>query len=235
MRGITTALHELHKRFNCRHGDLKPSNILCFTEGGETVLKIADFGISRIHHDQTIARNSATATLSLTHSYQGPEVEFEKLSKDDQRPRSRKYDIWSLGCIFLEFSIWLLHGPKAIEGFAAARGRRTSSTDSLVPLYSYKVTDRAAKDASVHQLVSWTIQSLQEDQRCKGETALGALLALVKEQMLQPDVDRRPWAEDVGKKLDSIVQEAETRPKYLFHSCEGTQIPPLDFGKFQLV
>jgi serine/threonine protein kinase len=233
MLGLATALHLLHKHFGCRHGDLKPGNILCVTEGGETVLKIADFGVSKIHHGQTIARKSATTTLSLTVSYQAPEVEFEKVDEKEQRPRSRKYDIWSLGCVFLEFSIWLLHGPEAIEGFVRARGNGISLTGSSRPLY--EVTDKAAKAARVHQLVSWTIESLQDDPRCKGETALAALLSLIKDQMLQPEVGNRPSAEDIGKRLESIVQEAEKRNSYLFHSCDGPHIPPLDFEKFQSV
>ena len=102
------------RAFQCRHGDLKPGNILCVTECGEKVLKIADFGVSRGHHGQTISRKLATTSVSPTSSYQGLEVEFERLDKTYQRPRSCKYDIWSLGCVFLEFSIWLLHGPKVI-------------------------------------------------------------------------------------------------------------------------
>jgi len=77
MSGLTTALHMLHESFQCRHGDLKPSNILCVYEGGEIVLKLADFGISRIHHAQTVVRKGITTTAFLTPSYQGPEVEFE--------------------------------------------------------------------------------------------------------------------------------------------------------------
>ena len=231
MLGLTTALHMLHEQFKCRHGDLKPGNILCVQEGGETVLKIADFGISRIHHAQTTYRKTATTSVFLTPSYQGPEVEFEKVDKTDQVPRSRKYDIWSLGCIFLEFTIWLLHGLKAIEGFASARGNGKSSTNSSSPLY--EVTDKAAKAARVHQLVSWTIERLEENPQCKGETALAALLNLIKNQMLQPEVDKRPSAADVCKQLDNIVKEAKNRPSYLLHSCSGLCIPGLDFEKFQ--
>jgi serine/threonine protein kinase len=230
--GLTNALHLLHERFQCRHGDLKPGNILCVKEGGETVLKIADFGVSSIHHAQTIYRTSATTSTLLTPSYQGPEVEFEKVDKE-QRPRSRKYDIWSLGCVFLEFSIWLLHGPEAIKGFAGARGSRTSSTNPSPPLY--EVTNKAARAARVHQLVSWTIEKLQDHPQCKGETALATLLSLIKDQMLQPEVDKRPWAVDLCKQLENIVKEAERRHSYLFPSYDNLCIPPLDFEEFQWV
>ncbi|KAH8597375.1 kinase-like domain-containing protein [Bisporella sp. PMI_857] len=233
MLGLTTAVELLHKQFKCRHGDLKPGNILCVKEDGEMVLKIADFGVSRIHQDPTFYRNSATTSAFLTPSYQGPEVEFEKVDKKDQHPRSRKYDIWSLGCVFLEFSIWLLHGPKAVEGFATTRVGGSSSTDRSAPLY--EVTNKASKTARVCQLVSWTIKSLQDHPQCKGETALAALLNLIKDKMLQPEVDKRPWAADICKELEKILQEAEKRHSYLSPSYDGLSIPPLKFEEFYSV
>jgi serine/threonine protein kinase len=232
MAGIATALDLLHKTLNCRHGDLKPLNILCFTEDGETVLRISDFGIARIHNTQTIFRKAATSTLGLTQSYQGPEVEFERVNKNVHLPRSRKYDIWSLGCIFLEFAIWLLCGAKTIEEFAHARGVNPSSTESSVPLY--EVTDKASKAARVHQLVSWTIERmLCDDPRCKGDTALRALLYLIKDQMLQPEVENRPSAREIGEQLEKIVQKAEQNADYLFQSVDELVVPPLDFDKFE--
>lgn len=233
MLGLTRALQMLHEHCKCRHGDLKPGNILCVNEQGERILKIADFGVSRIHHAQTISRTSPTTSTLLTPSYQGPEVEFEKIDKDDQRPRSRKYDIWSLGCVFLEFAIWLLHGPKAIEGFTGARGRGTSSTDRSPPLY--EVTNRAAKAARVHQLVSWTLERLEDNPQCKGETPLAVLLSLIKNQMLQPEVGDRPSAADICKQLENIVQEAEKRDSYPLYSRDNLLILPLDFEEFQLI
>jgi serine/threonine protein kinase len=231
MLGLTQALHKLHEQFQCRHGDLKPGNILCVQEKEETVLKIADFGISKIHHAQTTYRTTATATVFLTPSYQGPEVEFEKIDKTDQRPRSRKYDIWSMGCVFLEFAIWLLHGPEAIKGFANAKGTGKSSTNPSTPLY--EVTDKAAKTARVHQLVSWTIEGLQTNPQCKEGTALAALVDLVKNQMLQPEVEKRPTAGIVCSELEIIIQEAQKDPSYLLPSCDAKGIPSLDFDSFQ--
>ena len=229
MLGLTEALSKLHRQFKCRHGDLKPGNILCVTEGNEIVLKIADFGISSIHLAATISRKKATKANMLTPSYQGPEVEFENLRDEEQIPRSRKYDIWSLGCVFLEFSIWLLHGAQAIKEFAGARGNGTSSAGHSTPLY--EVTDKGAKAASVHRLVSWTIGTLQNGQKFKGETALADLLSLINDQMLQPEVDNRPWAHEICNQLEEIVQKAEESNSYLFPTSYG--IPSLNFEDFK--
>ena len=231
MLGLTQALHELHEQFKCRHGDLKPGNILCVQEGEEIVLKLADFGISKIHHAQTTYRKSATISTFLTPSYQGPEVEFEKVDKTDPRPRSRKYDIWSLGCVFLEFAIWILHGPKAIEGFANAKGTGKSSTNPTSPLY--EVTDKASRTARVHQLVLWTIERLQDNPQCKEGTALATLLDLIKNRMLQPEVEKRPTAKVICLELETILQKAQEDFAYLLPSCDEISRPSLDFGIFQ--
>lgn len=234
MLGLTTAVHKLHEQFNCRHGDLKPGNILCVQKGEELVLKIADFGVSRIHHAQTTYRKGQlTMSVLLTPSYQGPEVEFEGVDKNDPLPRSRKYDIWSLGCVFLEFTIWLLHGPEAIKGFTNARGNGVSSTNPSSPLYT--VTSRSPKLAQVHKLVSWTIGELEhKDPRCEGETALATLLSLIKKQMLQIKVDLRPKATEICTQLRMIIQNAETRASYLLPPCDGEIVPLLDFKEFHL-
>ncbi|KAH6706432.1 kinase-like domain-containing protein [Leptodontidium sp. MPI-SDFR-AT-0119] len=230
MLGLTTALYMLHEHFKCRHGDLKPGNILCVKESEETVLKLADFGISKIHHAQTTYRKTATTTPYLTPSYQGPEVEFEKTSAMDQHPRSRKYDIWSLGCVFLELAIWVLYGPQGIKDFFGARGNGTSSSSSSSPLYS--VTDKAAKSAIVHELASWTIGKLENNPLCEGDTALAALLNLIKDEMLKPKVEERPSAADVCRQLENILQEAEKRPSYLLNSPASLVLPKLDFEEF---
>jgi serine/threonine protein kinase len=233
MLGLTSAVHNLHKQFNCRHGDLKPGNILCVQQGEEIELKIADFGVSRIHHAQTTYRKGIkTINVLLTPSYQAPEVEIEELDKNAPRPRSRKYDIWSLGCVFLEFTIWLLHGRKAIEGFTNARGNG-SSTNSSYPLY--EVTSKSPRLTQVHKLVSWTIGKLEHhDPRCEGDTALAALLSLIKDKMLQIEVDQRPTAANICTQLEIIIQRAQTRPSYLLPPCDGKPILPLDFKEFHL-
>ncbi|KAI4859645.1 kinase-like domain-containing protein [Hypoxylon rubiginosum] len=91
------------------HGDLKPENILCFLrEGSEKMLYVADMGLVKFHSISTGARPEPTGTSEDTDRYLPPE---EKTSLPSQeKKRSRSTDIWSLGCIFLEFVAWLLYG-----------------------------------------------------------------------------------------------------------------------------
>jgi serine/threonine protein kinase len=91
--GLTHALESLHQ-VNTRHGDLKPSKILYFTDDNTKLgtLKIADFGVSRTHTVNTGLRESPTITKASTFIYEAPEAHdrFKNILK-----RSRKYDCWS--------------------------------------------------------------------------------------------------------------------------------------------
>ncbi len=111
--GLARAVHMLHnfsidktepEATGYRHGDIKPENILWFpsesTEDPGGVLKISDFGLSRIDSGRP-RRLMGTAT------YQAPECD---LTGD----LSRSADIWALGCVFLEFVTWIVEGPDGV-------------------------------------------------------------------------------------------------------------------------
>ncbi|KAH0711729.1 hypothetical protein KY289_007688 [Solanum tuberosum] len=72
------------------HRDLKPENILLSTMETDPILKIADFGLSRMLNPNDLAE-----TVCGSPFYMAPEIlEFKKY--DD------KVDMWSLGAIFFE-------------------------------------------------------------------------------------------------------------------------------------
>lgn len=97
-----------------RHGDIKPENILRFKmpESPESIgtLKLADMGLAKQHINKTQDRTHITSTKDGTVRYEAPEA-------DILGPRSRLYDIWSMGCIIFEFIIWILYGNHALEAF----------------------------------------------------------------------------------------------------------------------
>lgn len=103
-RDLSLALAYLHERKPefVIHRDLKPSNILI---GRDNILKISDFGISKIVHD--LHHGSHPELPQLTHYtdnvgtylYMAPEVMHNKGGVYDS-----KVDIWALGLILYE--IW---------------------------------------------------------------------------------------------------------------------------------
>ncbi|PMD20206.1 hypothetical protein NA56DRAFT_705018 [Hyaloscypha hepaticicola] len=207
MLGVAGALKALHS-VNYRHGDLKPEHILHFKGSGEGILVIA--GVGRM---STVSNMNRTAT---TPSYEPPEVFLHP-----DTPRSRKYDIWTLGCLFLDFTIWLLHGFQATNDFDYGKG---------APNFNfYKLTPDGI--AETHPAVYNAIDALQQDSRCEGGTALEALVNLIAENLLQVAVDRRHTAADVYDKLQMIVQDAEKTPSYLFNRVDSPPAMPSVFRR----
>lgn len=107
-----------------RHGDIKPQNVLWFKHDDNSfnlgVLKLADFGLTTFHHAATT--QVTPNNIPTTPTYSAPEREIdEKLS--------RPFDIWSLGCIFLEFVTWILLGVKGLDQFTKARSGDGGSRD----------------------------------------------------------------------------------------------------------
>jgi serine/threonine protein kinase len=219
MVGLVDALKDLHKG-KCRHGDLKPANILYFTENGVGVLKIADVGVSRVHEKETALRRGVTTTSASTKVYEGPEV-------NAKIPRSRLYDCWSMGCIILEFVLWLLYDFKAIESFLAVR---LSESHGYYRLIANAPNIEPLDNTEVHPEVYEAMKLLREDPRCVG-TALEALVNLVDQKMLMIKPKQRREAADLHQELLVILENAEKNPSYLVRSDQPVPHVPSIFSQ----
>ncbi|KXH56300.1 serine/threonine protein kinase [Colletotrichum nymphaeae SA-01] len=104
------------------HQDIKPENIVCFAGcvGGNPswILKIIDFGLALPVVDGCVRR----ASVVQIKTYRPPEEVF---------PHSLigpSWDVWCLGCLYLEFAIWALNGPIGIDEFQAERLKEVHDT-----------------------------------------------------------------------------------------------------------
>ena len=110
-----------------RHGDIKPRNILWFEDGpdpdGMGTLVITDFGIAEMHSKNSRSGRS-NRHIKFSPTYCAPEAH---VPGGEIR---QSYDIWTLGCLYLEFLTWLLGGWKLILEFAKVRqtAERVSSS-----------------------------------------------------------------------------------------------------------
>jgi serine/threonine protein kinase len=221
--GLTQALEVLHS-VNTRHGDLKPANILYFGGNDGGTLKIADLGIARGHTQATEFRRVGTVTSASTAAYQAPEMD-----KKEEEPMSRRYDCWSMGCIVLEFIVWLLYDFEAIKSFSHARDTRTHAYYRFTYVY-IQGAERLEK-VDVHPVVIDAMNFLRKkDPRCTG-TALEDLVNLVDQNMLKIEPSERLHAIDIHERLQWILKKAEKEPSYLVKVDEHPPTTPLIFDQ----
>ena len=227
LHGLASGLEALHG-VNCRHGDLKPENILHFSSPSLTsstpptssssitgTLVIADVGISRTHTHATQLRNAGTTTRATTPAYEAPEA------RSIHSPRPRRYDVWSLGCIFLEFAMWVLYDAQAITSFERARdpealfylaGAGAGDVDAG------RTEERGRETGlEIHPVVARAIAALRRDPRCVGPTVFGEFIDVIEKDLLQIEVEQRVDADQLAEKLRRIVQGAEAGSRRLFN------------------
>ncbi|KAJ4170988.1 hypothetical protein NW754_007131 [Fusarium falciforme] len=196
MRGLCEALGILHDKSR-RHGDIKPENILLFEEGDYNgTLRIADVGLAKFHADATERREllkEITKTKTGTVRYLSPEFIHER-----QIPRV--FDVWALGCVFIEFVIWTLHGYDRLSSFRKASGAH----------FWDKVNDEFVIHAEVKTWMSNLSQILQGS-----KTALEDLLGVVELHMLVPNWRERSTSIEVHEKLAEICRKAGNDHRYL--------------------
>ncbi|KAK0651144.1 kinase-like domain-containing protein [Cercophora newfieldiana] len=220
MLGLATAVRDLHTTFedgsNCRHGDLKPLNILVFEEDGTCRLVIADLGIAKVHSDPTAVRTQkATETLATTRAYEAPEA--HKKCRGHNLPRPRAYDVWSLGCILLEFTIWLLFDMRAVESFAS---RRPDTWTESRPGGFYALEEDGSPVVS--EVVDTAIATLLKDERCGESTVLGRLVQLIARKMLAAESKDRVDAVELVEELENIVRDAAQSGDEFLWKAEST-------------
>ncbi|RBA09665.1 hypothetical protein FPRO05_05601 [Fusarium proliferatum] len=203
MLGLCEGLVELHKdrtrdgeKRNCRHGDLKPENILLFREGNQHILRIADLGLGKFHLRSTDSRRKAkeyTKTMAGTTQYMPPEF-----NRDEHKHISRRHDVWSLGCIFIELIIWAAWGLEGLDKF------NQMDNDEF-----WQVRDNSAQ--VIHDNVLLWMSDMEAV--LSAETALGDILRLITSDMLKR-LDDRSTSEKVYRKLGSIIAKANDSQAY---------------------
>jgi serine/threonine protein kinase len=94
IKDIVNGMIYLHDR-NILHLDLKSLNILL--SRNKDLAKITDFGLSKISTITSMTAAASTKTAIGSTRWMAPEISQGK-------PSSRKSDVWSFGCILIEFA-----------------------------------------------------------------------------------------------------------------------------------
>jgi serine/threonine protein kinase len=199
--GLASALeaaHDFGENYSIRHGDLKPGNILRFENKDSIgILKFSDWGVAKEHSEVTELRQYDTTAIYGTKRYEAPEVLVPVSSTNLAAPaksplikrRSRLYDVWAMGCITLEFMIWLLYGPDNVQQFIKEMPEKA-------PFYEVLTEKNGKKTVSVHRVAARWMDHMAKEPSCREGTALGSLLDLVQSGLLvvelPPQKGKRP-------------------------------------------
>jgi serine/threonine protein kinase len=212
-----------------RHGDLKPDNILHFRDEESSwlgTLKIADLGLAKQHAFATTLRQDPTQQKYTTSHYEAPEV---ITTMNSRVPRSRRYDIWSMGCIIFEYTIWLLYGyEEGLRNFYNEGKDIDAYRETL-----YFTADLSTRQAQVSDAARrWISHILEVDPECNRATpsVIKDLVMLVRDKLLVVDLPKenmshddtnrcRASADDLERALQKIKRAAaddeHKRGKYL--------------------
>lgn len=176
------------------HFDLKPPNILV-EESGRFL--ISDLGHAVFNE---AGSTSGIPGVGGTPAYAPPETDRE-FSKSN-----RKYDVWSLGCIFLEVCTFIVKGYQGVEKFDTLR--LTKANDSNVEddrFFRRKPNSNSSYEVKP-EIIAW-MKQLPHSPAIFHEHSrkfLRSILDLVK-QMLCVGVNERLSSTEVRKQLEAII------------------------------
>ncbi|KAJ0162355.1 Serine/threonine-protein kinase SSN3 [Colletotrichum tanaceti] len=228
--GMADALKFIHdpnffageKRLYGRHGDIKPENILCFKGNGRGTLVLSDLGLTKAHGDQSRS-NRPGEQIPVTPNYRPPECDID--GRDGHV--SRDFDIWTLGCIFLEFMVWILDGWEGYKGF---RDRRFSpyinGVDTCVYFEIVRVPEEEGYAFKIKDVVTKEIERLHAHPGCT--EYVHDMLELIHERMIfvRSDGVYRIPSPKLEEELQAMKKKCENSD-YCVRPCpRNTQVKP---------
>jgi len=178
------------------HRDLKPANVfLSRTEEGETVVKILDFGISRVTAADTSTKLTAPGMAVGTPRYMAPEQARCDPDVD------RRADLYSVGAILYE----ALSGVKPYGD--ASPGTVLAEVVMRPPTPLREITPGLPE--AVYEVVDWSMKRERSERFQTAEEASQALIASLEGRHIAPSRPREaPKRDGAGARS----RGAATRP-----------------------
>ncbi|KAF2030939.1 kinase-like protein [Setomelanomma holmii] len=241
--GIASAIRSIHNPISKnlrvedddkygRHGDLKAENILLFDSPDDPkgILVVADLGLAKLN---SIVSRSAQSNhrIHCTPKYKPPESDIEGAKI------TRSYDIWTFGCLLLEWMCWLFQGHSNKAIFNWHLGSPYPSGSIAETFFEMKAQGNGRYHVVVKPKVLEKMAELHADEKCT--QYFHELLYLVEEHMLITRAIYRMDSETLHKKLDGMYERAQNDRSYYYDSCKGSrqirEQDPLDaeFKKMQ--
>ncbi|KAL2074322.1 hypothetical protein VTL71DRAFT_8100 [Oculimacula yallundae] len=214
------------------HHDIKPQNLLHFKPESKShgIITIADFGIGKFH---SIHSGTGTGTHRGTITYAAPE---SRVLQDIESPGgsgttkklnlSRPYDVWSLGCVLMEITVWLVFGTRSLDQFNSARLGPESCDPHSYNTDSFFKLDEGGVAMVRQQVNDWMVRLGQDSRLQDPNSSLAGLLTLVKE-VLNVNPRERMSAKVLTERLTNLADVAvnEARSSKLENQRLGNRTP----------
>ncbi|KAI1415564.1 kinase-like domain-containing protein [Hypoxylon sp. FL1857] len=208
-----------------RHGDIKPENILWYKDSTNTeqpgtgILKISDFGLTRWHRDVS-SNKSDRGGVFISKTYRAPEYDMKK-------PPSQSWDIWALGCLFLEFLTWYLCGwNKGADEFSKDRahessdlGRKDNYTIGEDHFFNLTRGSESEYEASLKCRVIIWINKLHGTEGCS--QFINDFLDLISDHMLRIRPVNRHESKEIAEILSTLYSKCKRDELYCYESAHG--------------
>ena len=188
------------------HHDIKPQNILLFANDNvksrdppmtQLHCKISDFGAARIH--EVLSQSRAKESPQHSSLVRGDPV-YGAPDRAMKHKTSRPYDVWSLGCVFLEILLWTF----GLEGcdLREFEEERAKDYGSRTGKFWHETTRDTIK---LKESVVKRLKQLQG--HCKGRGVFERLVRLTA-GMLSLEPSERPKAPEICNDLETFLIQA---------------------------
>ncbi|KAL1795665.1 hypothetical protein ACET3X_005889 [Alternaria dauci] len=203
---------QTHQKKYGRHGDINPGNILWYDDsdadhdGLKGTLKLADFGQAELN---TLLSRTQPRDVANTLTYRPPE--------SDLQPKivRQSYDIWCLGCVYLEFITWVLGGKSLLLTFSRERitpdaFQNNQPTDTFFQVVRDQETEQP--EVMVKKAVTLFIDELHRHPNCTDY--LHDFLNMIQTEMLVVDSAQRASCADIWRWLKRMHDDCSQQEGY---------------------
>ncbi|ERF72822.1 hypothetical protein EPUS_04257 [Endocarpon pusillum Z07020] len=203
--GLADAVRRIHMMGGYHH-DIKPENILYFSDGVSELptLKIADFGSAKIMQVRSGGLLESYLRIGCSHgtpAYEAPDFFINKGT-------SSPYDIWTLGCVFLETLLWTFGMLFDEQGsYSRERHMVNDVTESKDAMFWYLDGESYVR---WKPFVQRRLDALES--RCRQYGVYMSILQTTT-KMLHLDPAQRPRAHEVHNDFECIIHRAKDLDK----------------------
>lgn len=190
------------------HQDIKPKNVLVMTCGNgceyNRKFKLGDLNTCHFV-DSNVPGEVQDADSHGTYAYAAPECYRTSELRNTRLPIDQSVDIFSLGCVWLESTVWIMRGYAALLHFRTQRAHEARNNN---------IGDAGEVFHRVSSLlpgVSDMCSQLQQEAQREGDSLTYSMIEMIKEMISITPRDR-PSALLLRNKVEGLMRVSKTSP-----------------------